>query len=129
MKNKNKKQKWKIKIEKYESIEVAQEMMMCVLIGQLGGICSCYVISMTSSVFNFIILYRRNHNEYFNSKNDNLNFFLTYELNLKNMNNIYYWENLFTITKNKRWQELRYRIRWEWENNWQNVMSVWQKVI
>ena len=66
--------KMKIKNKMYESIEVAQEMMMCVLIGQLGGICSCYVISMTSSVFIFLLLYRRNLNEYFNSKNDNLNF-------------------------------------------------------
>ena len=78
----------KIKI-KYESIEVAQDLMMCVIIGQLGGICSCYVISMTSSVFNFILLCRRNLNEYFNSKNDTLNFLLGYELNLKNRNNIY----------------------------------------
>ena len=73
----------KMKIKDYESIEVAQEIMMCVLIGQLGGICSCYVIYMTSSVFIFLLLYRRNLNEYFNSKNDNLNFLLTYELNLK----------------------------------------------
>ena len=37
--------KMKIKNKKYERFEVAQEIMMCVLIGQLGGICSCYVIS------------------------------------------------------------------------------------